>query len=112
MAKSEEQNLLPPTEHQRKCLANALCLKQYCEALGVEWDGNIFAEDTWEIHEPRYVDLHMKVVETLYDKLGLPIPACPYWSLALPTSALEATLSYKDLIDLGRRAGWIPLAEA
>jgi hypothetical protein len=107
MANSEEQNLLPPTDHQRKCLANRLYLKQYCEALGVEWDGNIFVEDTWDVDEPRYVDLHMKVIEALYDKLGLPIPASFYWSFALPASPLEVTLSYKDLIDLGRRAGWI-----
>jgi hypothetical protein len=107
MDNSKEPELGQPTERQKKPVSNAMCLLQYCEALGVEWDSKILPEDTWAIDEPRYVDLHMKVVEALYDKLGLPIPACPYWSLAFPTSALEATLSYKDLIDLGLRAGWI-----
>jgi len=107
MATSKKPKLRPPTDHQRKCLANTLCLKQYCEALGVEWDGKILPEDTWKVDEARYVDLHMKIIEALYDKLGLRIPTSPYWSFALPISRLEVTLSYKELIDLGRRAGWI-----
>jgi len=112
MAKSREPELRPPTDHQRKCLANALRLKQYCEALGVEWDNKILTAGTWTLDEARYLELHMKVIEALYDKLGLPIPASPYWSFAFPMSALEVTFSYKDLIDLGRRAGWIPRADA
>ena len=112
MAKSKEPELRPPTEQQKKPVSNAMCLLRYCEAPGVEWGSKILPEDTWDIDEPRYVDLHMKVIEALYDKLGFPIPASPYWSFAFPMSALEVTFSYKDLIDLGRRAGWIPLAVA
>jgi|ERR1051325_5629352 hypothetical protein len=110
MAEPRRRKPRRPTRDQRAALANAILLRQYCEALGVEWDGDILRADTWVIEEDRYIALHIKVIEVLFERLGAaaPLRARIYAGVTIPSrDTLDVTLSYKALIDLGHRAGWI-----
>jgi hypothetical protein len=48
MDKFRERELRPPTGQQKIPVSNAMCLLQYSESLGVEWDGKILLVDRWE----------------------------------------------------------------
>jgi hypothetical protein len=108
MAKAKERRLRKPNKEQRRQLTNVLILLKYSEALQVEWDPEVMKEGTWEVNEERYTALHKKVVQSLCAKLKI---SKSMYSLgfvrASPSSAFRVELSFKDLIALGQRAGWI-----
>jgi hypothetical protein len=109
MDTGSERKLRAPKKQQREGLANALVLRQHCEALGLEWDGEILAKDSWDLDGNRYIALRLKVLETLCARLGMRMPD---WLLyegpyVEPRFAFKSYVSYADLMDIGRRAGWI-----
>jgi hypothetical protein len=94
-----------PTKQQRADLARAILLKRHCEALGVEWDHEVVTEDM-ELDYPRYYVLQAEMGTVLFTKLGLKIPES-VGDFDYTLDSLDRGLTVDDLIDIGRRAGWI-----
>lgn len=97
-----------PTKAQRAGLAKALLLKKRCEALGVEWDGGLLKDGEWSIDERRYTDLEMKMAEALFEKLGVKLGAGDDRAIEMLLRVQsDRPVTIDELIDIGRRAGWI-----
>jgi len=100
---------MKPTKAQRAAFVKALLLKKHCEAIGVEWDPEILRDDD-SLDERRYTLLLFKMGETLFAKLGVRLGTrsggddqTEIWFRV----GLDHSVTIDELIDLGKRAGWI-----
>ena len=97
-----------PTKAQRAGLAKALVLKKRCEALGVEWDGAVLKDGEWSLDDKRYTDLEMKMAEALFKKLGVNLGSRDDVAIEMMLRVQsDRPVSIDELIDIGKRAGWI-----
>ncbi len=87
-------------------MVDALILQRRCKAVGIEWSGD-------------YENMVYELAEFLHEKLGSPgdsghqhpihSGACPGY---VDTDKVVCGITIDDLIDIGRRAGWIEAADA
>ena len=96
-----------PTNAQGAGLAKALLLKKRCEALGVEWDGALLKDGEWSLDERRYTALEMKMAEALFNKLGVKVGSGNDVVEMMLRVQSDRLVTIDELIDIGRRAGWI-----
>ncbi len=97
-----------PTKAQRAGLAKVLILKKRCETLGVEWDSAVLKDGEWSLDEKRYTDLEMKMAEALFDRLGVNLGRrYDVASEIMLRVQSDRLVTIDELIDIGKRAGWI-----
>ena len=97
-----------PTKAQRAALAKALVLKKRCESLGVDWDGALLKDGEWSLDEKRYTDLELKMAEALFNRLGVNLGSSDDVALEMLLRVQsDRPVNIDELIDIGKRAGWI-----
>src|SRR5690242_19963057 len=97
-----------PTKAERAGLAKALLLKKRCEALGIDWDGAALREGEWALDEKRYTDLEMKMAAALFNRLGVKLSSNDDVALEMLLRVQsDRPVTIDELIDIGKRAGWI-----
>jgi len=107
MAKTKNPRKPKP---DRRRLAEALVLKKYFDALGIEWDTELVDEDLRADFD-RMQYLEKKLWAVLADRLGVKI-YYGYLHVARRRnefSSVDASVGLRldGLIDIARRAGWL-----
>ena len=97
-----------PNKKQRTGLAKALLLKRHCAALGIDWDPEVLRDADWWLDDERYGALLIKMGEALLAKVGVKLGTNrDVDSDIFLRMEFDRMVTVDELIDIGRRAGWI-----